>query len=250
MTSPFPGSLFAAAAPRRRLPKLVLASALLAVLAGCNPREKLDPFTTSSVVADDYHVTHPITDQQTTITMMIPVSAYERNLTDGENGNVAFFAQNFLTSGAALVGIARPTGAGNQSSAARIAAEIQGELVKNGVPPGAIRKGSYAAGADDSVAPVKLAYLAMVATTDPCGQWPDLATESPQNRHFHNYACATQQNLAAEIANPLDLKYPRGMTPADTARRGVILQKYRQGERTSGDHSGETGGTVASGIGQ
>jgi len=239
-----------AARPLHRLPGLVLAGALLAVLAGCNPREKLDPFTTSSVVADDYHVTHPITAEQKTITLMIPASAYQRALPDGEKRNIAFFAQNFLASGAALVGIARPTGAGNEGSAAGIAAQIQGELVKNGIPAGAIRQGSYVADPGDPVAPVKLAYLAVVAATDDCGQWPDLATESQQNRHFHNYGCATQQNLAAEIDNPLDLQYPRGTTPVDTGRRADALKKYRLGDRTSGDHSGETGGTVASGIGQ
>ncbi len=227
------------------------ALALLAALAGCSSTSaKLDPFTTSSVVADDYKITHPITTGEQTVSLEIPVGAYEGRLTEGEKGNIGYFAQNFLASGAALVGIAQPSGSPNQASAARVAAEIQGVLVKAGIPAGVMRKGSYAADSNDTVAPVRLAYRAIVASTDPCGQWPDLATESQQNRHFHNYGCATQQNLAAEIANPLDLQYPRGSTPPDAARRAAVLAKYRQGEKVTSDHSGESGGTVATGVGQ
>lgn len=239
-----------AATRRRAWTALALGGGLLAALAGCSSNAKLDPFTTSSVVADDYKITHAITNKEQTVSLEIPVGAYEQRLTEGERGNVNFFAQNFLASGAALVGIAQPTGSANQASAARVAVEIQAELVKAGIPAAVIRKGSYAADANDTVAPVRLAYRAIVASTDPCGSWPDLATNTEQNRHFHNYGCATQQNLAAEVDNPLDLQYPRGSTPPDAARRAAVLLKYRQGEKTTSDYSGETGGTVATGVGQ
>jgi pilus assembly protein CpaD len=240
--------------PARRwsaLPAVILAASLLPLLGGCSStREKLDPFTTSSVVADDYHLTHPITPEEQTVAIEIPVSAYARALTDGEKGNIAFFAQKFQASGAALVGMAVPAGSPNQGSAGRIAVEIQAELVKDGIPATAIRRGSYSAERGDTIAPVKLAYRSVVAATDPCGDWPDLVTSSEQNRHFHNYGCATQQNLAAEVENPLDLEYPRGTTPPDAARRAGVLLKYRQGQKVSGDYSDESGGTVATGVGQ
>ena len=41
-------------------------------------------------------------------------------------------------------------------------------------------------------------------------------------------AAPRQQNLAAIVANPLDLLYPRGMTPADAARRAVVLRELPQ----------------------
>jgi len=228
---------------------LLFAAALLALLSGCSADKKLDPFTTSSVVADDYRITHPITMQERTISLAVPVSAYDQKLTDSEKRNVAFFVQNFLASGATLVGVAVPSGSSNQASAARIASEIQGEFAGMGIPASAVRKGSYAADSGDDVAPVKLAYRAIVAATDPCGEWPDLVTSSEQNRHFHNYGCATQQNLAAEVEDPLDLEYPRGVTPPDAARRAAVLLKYRAGDSTAGSYN-ETGGTVASGVGQ
>ena len=240
-------------AARRRpgMPAIIVAGGLLAALAGCSSTHpKLDPFTTSSVVADDYHITHAITPQEQTIAIEIPVSAYARSLTDGERGNIAFFAQKFQASGAALVGIAIPSGSPNQASAGRIAAQIELELARDGIAGSVIRKGAYRAEPDDAIAPVRLAYRAVVAATDPCGEWPDLVTNSQQNRHFHNFACATQQNLAAEVENPLDLEYPRGSTPPDAARRAAVLLKYRLGDKVSGDYSGETGGTVATGVGQ
>jgi pilus assembly protein CpaD len=232
------------------LRSVVLAGGVLAALAGCSStHEKLDPFTTSAVVADDYTLTHAITSQERTITLQIPVSAYAAGLTAGEKGNVGFFAQNYLASGAALVGIAVPAGAPNRGSAARIAAEIADQLILAGVPASAIRKGSYSADAGDPIAPVRLAYRAVVAATDPCGEWNDLVSQNQQNRHFHNYGCATQQNLAAELVNPGDLDSPRAVTPADATRRAITMNKYRLGDSTSSSYSGETGGTVATGVG-
>ena len=70
-----------------------------------------------------------------------------------------------------------------------------------------------------------------------------------QNRHYESFGCATQQNLAAMVDNPLDLLYPRGMTPADAARRATVLDKYRRGESFTSDLSKETGGSVATGVG-
>jgi pilus assembly protein CpaD len=236
---------------RSRIPAIVLAGGLLAALAGCSStHEKLDPFTTNSVVADDYRITHAITPQEQTVAIEIPVSAYARTLTDGEKGNIAFFVQKFQASGAALIGIAVPSGSPNQASAGRIASQIQVELANNGIPSGVVRKGAYRADPGDAIAPVRLAYRAVVAATDPCGSWPDLVSSNEQNRHFHNYGCATQQNLAAEVENPLDLEYPRGTTPPDATRRADVLLKYRQGEKVNGDYSAETGGAVATGVGQ
>jgi pilus assembly protein CpaD len=143
-----------------------------------------------------------------------------------------------------------PSGSPNQVAAAGIAVQAENVLRGMGIDPRMISYRVYRAGSDERVAPVRLAYNHVAATTAPCGPWPDLATQTEFNRHYESYGCASQQNLAAMIDNPLDLLYPRGMPPADAARRADVLQKYRTGDRFQSDTSGEVGGTIAQGVGQ
>ncbi len=46
-----------------------------------------------------------------------------------------------------------------------------------------------------------------------------------------------QHNLAAMVANPRDLIEPRGMTPRDSQRRDVIMDKYIRGDTTVANKS-------------
>lgn len=73
---------------------------------------------------------------------------------------------------------------------------------------------------------------AYVATQ--CGQWPhDIGVADgvmdAMNRPHWNHGCATQQNLAAMVAQPSDLLRPRAETPVDAARRQTNLTRYRAG---------------------
>jgi pilus assembly protein CpaD len=88
----------------------------------------------------------------------------------------------------------------------------------------------------------------VVARTGQCGQWPEQLTETSENRNYYNFGCATQQNLAAIVENPLDLVYPRETSPADAERRGHVLENYRQGTATQSDNSRESDSSIA-GVG-
>jgi pilus assembly protein CpaD len=181
--------------------------------------------------------------------MDIPVSVDSRILPGAEADNVRFFGQSFLVSGTTTIAVVAPSGSPNQVAAAGIAVQAENVLRGMGIDPKMISYRVYRAGADERVAPVRLAYNRIAATTAPCGPWPDLVTQSDFNRHYEAFGCATQQNLAAMVDNPLDLLYPRGMPPADAARRAEVLSKYRTGESFQSDYSAESGGTVASGVG-
>ncbi|HVY19636.1 MAG TPA: CpaD family pilus assembly protein [Bauldia sp.] len=235
---------------RTRLAAAATTAVLLAALAGC-AKPPVDPISTASTAAaDDYHVTHPITIQDQVATMDIPVSVDSKILPGAEADNIRFFGQEFLVSGTTTIAVVAPSGSPNQVAAAGIAVQAENVLRDMGVDPRMISYRVYRAGSDERVAPVRLAYNHIAATTAPCGPWPDLVTQTNFNRHYEAFGCATQQNLAAMVDNPLDLLYPRGMPPADAARRADVLQKYRTGQRFTSDTSGESGGTVAEGVGQ
>jgi pilus assembly protein CpaD len=56
-------------------------------------------------------------------------------------------------------------------------------------------------------------------------------------------------NLAAMIADPSDLVGEQRMDSPDAVRRGVILTKYRNGEKTSAERNQDANGAISSAVG-
>ncbi len=229
-------------------PALWLAGGLMAALAGCTTSSEQQIVTGG--IPDDYRHTHPIAVEEMLETMDVPVGQDSARLTTPVAATVAGFGKAFSDSGAAMIAVVAPSGSPNQVAAAGIAVQVEDVLRKSGVNPRAIEYRVYRAGPEERNAPLHLAYNRIAAHTAPCGPWPDQVADNSQNRNYAAFGCATQQNLAAMVASPLDLIYPRGLTPADAERRANVLDKYRKGQAFGSDHSQETGGTVATGIGQ
>ena len=87
---------------------------------------------------------------------------------------------------------------------------------------------SYQAGPEEISAPVRISFFAMRAQTDKCGRWPKDVLESSENKHYANFGCSYQNNVAAQIANPADLLGPRKQTPIDAANRGAVIDDYQK----------------------
>jgi pilus assembly protein CpaD len=94
---------------------------------------------------------------------------------------------------------------------------------------------TYDASVTGDAAPIRLSYVAITAQTAPCGAWPeDLALNTLENRNYYNFGCATQSNLAAQIANPTDLVGPRQMSPIDAEQRGQVIDSWRGTDKGDG----------------
>ena len=233
---------------RLAAPGLLVVSGLIAALAACTSSS--DQTLISGGIPDDYRHNHPIAVEEVLQTMDVPVGQDSARLPAAVKDTVAGFGKAFKQSGASLMAVVAPSGSPNQVAAAVIAVEVEQVLRQSGVNPRAIEYRVYRAGPEERNAPVRIAYNRIAAHTAPCGPWPDKLTDTSQNRNYADFGCATQQNLAAMVASPLDLIYPRGLTPADAQRRAAVLDHYRKGEAFSADLSKETGGTVATGVGQ
>src|SRR4029079_17584308 len=144
--------------------------------------------------------------------------------------------------------VVAPSGSPNQAAAASLAVQVEETLRLSGVNPRAIEYRVYKAGPEERNAPIRVAYNGIVAHTEPCGPWHDQVAETSQNREQFSFGCATQQNLAAMVQSPLDLLYPRGMTPPDAQRRAAALDGYRKGSKYITDSSNSIGGQVAQGV--
>jgi pilus assembly protein CpaD len=211
--------------------------------------KKVSPYEITGAVPEDYRTMHPITIEEKVSVIDVPVSADSAILPAAQRANVQAFADAFIRSGTSTIAVVAPSGSPNQLAAASIAVQIEAVLRASGVNPRAIDYRVYRASAAEKIAPVRVAFNSVAAVTQPCGPWMDQSSSNGQNDHYGAFGCASQQNLAAMVENPLDLLYPRGLTPADAARRSTVLEKYRLGQPFSGDTSQQTGGSVATGVG-
>jgi pilus assembly protein CpaD len=241
----FPMSTDPSPMRRRRLSvarRLLVGPALLFALSGCTSTAQRDVV---SAVPDDYRVAHPIMIDERLQTMDIPVGI-DAGLSTSARGTVVGFAQRFRTSRSPVMAIVIPDGSPNEINAVRVGHQVHDILVSAGVSPSSLDFRRYSAGGKETGAPIRLAYSKIGAHVDGCGAWP-ANLDSRANRNYDNFGCATQANLAAMVDNPLDLVYPRAMTPADPVRRATVLDGYRSGGAFS-SKQGVLGGQVSQAV--
>lgn len=128
---------------------------------------------------------------------------------------------------AAPVTIMVPAGSANELAANHVARDLAGLMRRNGVPRSRIALVSYQAASPEASAPIRLSYVAMKAHTDRCGRWPDDLGKTSENKHYANFGCSYQNNLAAQVANPADLLGPRKPGDIDAERRNIVIDDYR-----------------------
>lgn len=220
--------------PRRRPhggPGRVAGAAALAafglILSGCGA---YGPHAiTVGSVPQDYRTNHPIVVSERPQTLDIPVASSDRELKTASREIVRGYVQDYRRSASGTISLLVPSGSANAAAAGKVADEVRHLLVAEGIADHRIVRAHYQAVTGADAAPIRLAYIATDASVAPCGHWPeDLITDTSQNRNYANFGCASQSNLAAQIANPSDLLAPRGMTRIDAERRSNVIETYRE----------------------
>ena len=214
--------------PDLRLPLRAAAPVLVAVslLSGCAgwPGHSVEV----GAIPDDYRTNHPIVVAESERTVDIPVASGDRKLTISMRETVRGAAQSYKSSASGAIRIMVPSGSINAGAASLLSTQVADVLRKEGVPGDRIISSPYAVSSPQDAAPIRIAFMAVTASTGQCGRWPeDMLARTTENRHWANYGCASQNNLAAQIANPGDLIAPRGMTPIDAERRSTVIEGYR-----------------------
>ncbi len=208
--------------------KLALTGLVLLSLSSCGGMGK-DTMSTGSI-PDDYRTRHPVVITDVEHSLDLPVAQNSSRMTVGMGDTVAGFAQDYRRSSNGYVQIMVPHGSANAAAAAAVVRQVRSQLASAGVPSSKMIERPYQAQAQGDAAPIRLSYTATTAVAGPCGQWPeDLANDTSDNKHWENFGCATQANLAAQLANPTDMIAPRGMTPIDAERRMKAISDYRNG---------------------
>jgi len=213
--------------PALRTLTFVALAASTVALAGCgNLRSDRDLQTSS--IENDYRARHPIKLAEAEQSIEIPVATGDVKLGRGIEDTIRGFGQNYKNNSSGVIQIAVPSGSINSRAAHAVVPQVRSQLAKEGVEQRRIIVTGYRAEPGVS-APIKISFVALTAMTDQCGQWPeDLMENSYGNKNWYNFGCASQSNLAAQVANPKDLFDPRASTPIDAQRRANAIDTYRK----------------------
>jgi pilus assembly protein CpaD len=215
---------------------ILVAAGLAAALAGCKTSDKGS--VTGSIYPTDVRDRHPIV--LTSAPKSLDLFPRGASALDGRQAeDLRSFADEYLASGQGRVRILVPRGHGQEAAAQRTAGAARAQLAGAGVPGGAISHGAYQVEDPSIAAPVRVVFSGFKAdVAGPCGLWPqDLgsgqSTQGWSNNPHWNLGCATRANMAAQIADPLDLVRGRPEGRIDTLKRQGNIEKLRQGKDPS-----------------
>lgn len=216
----------ASATPYYRPAVSLIAAAAVALLAGCTMPQR-DSITVGAV-PDDYRTNHPIVIAEKEQSIDIPVAASDRGITKSQRISLGGFLADYDRSAAPVLNIQVPAGSLNEVAAANASRDFVRYAKASGVPKGRIVVSSYGAQSFEESAPIRVSYVAMSAQTDKCGRWPADIAETTENKHYADFGCSYQNNLAAQVADPSDLVGPRKQTTIDAEKRSLVIDEYRK----------------------
>jgi pilus assembly protein CpaD len=171
----------------------------------------------------------PIKVEPQVAAMSVPVAA-DGGLQARDADRVRAFANIWKDRGYGSLALSS-NGSGASASTLR---EVRSILLATHVADTAIRVSEDRGVGGSKGDMVQLSFLTDTAIATPCeGLWEENMGEEPRNLAPRDFACASQQNLAALVEDPRDLVQPRQQDPADAMRRGTVLDKYRKGESSA-----------------
>lgn len=215
-------------------------------IAGC----QTDRIVTGSVPSD-YRDRHPIQINEGIRSVQMFIGTGRSGLTPEQRALAGGFASQWKRYGSGPLTIELPANSANEIASSNTVRELRSVLASSGVPARAIQIKAYQSEQPSNLAPIRLVFPAVraqVASRCHAGQedlGPNPSFNSAQNYSMRNFGCATQHNLAAQVANPEDLVQPRNEAQAYAARRRYVLEKYRQGQDPSTVYQSTTNGRVS-----
>jgi pilus assembly protein CpaD len=191
----------------------------------------------------DGEFNHPISVEPDYQSMRLYYSPADAGIQPGDQSRFSSFVASYEAHGNGAIAISAPTGVNSQAMIGFFAQRIN----EMGVPKDRIMVATH--DSPDGDMRVEINYVSYQAHSDTCGDWSQDLTYTADNETVHNFGCAVQRNVAAQIANPRDLVSPQDVDPTDATRRAVVIGKYEQGEVSQASKSSEQS-APGSGIGQ
>jgi pilus assembly protein CpaD len=191
---------------------------------------------------EDYRVRYPITVAPKMRTLHVPYRGPGAGMDPNTEAQLRQFVYEYRGNGAGAISVSTPEGWQN------VGLEFAGRIAALGVPRENVLLATNLT--PEAGAEVEIGFISYVAETTPCGDWSQDVASTRQNTPLPNLGCATQNNIAAMVADPRDLIGPQPMDPADTQRRLTVLEKYREGLPTPAERTEAQTGVVSQAAAQ
>lgn len=237
-----------------RLPLAAVALTALASLLGACRADRAA--TTGSLYPTDIRTRHPIVlaDRARNLDVFVTGRGF---LDPRQAADVDAFLLDFRRYGRGTLVLDVPRGIapGLVAAVDRTVATIRSISAETGIPSSAIVVTGYAVANPSLSSPLRLSFQRMDAkVASQCGLWPqDLGVGDAgfnlRNEPSWNLGCATQANLASQVADPIDLVRARPEGRIDTVRRTQNIEKLREGKDPSTEWRQDGKTSVKSGIG-
>lgn len=208
------------------LARTVAALALLLAAPGCAA------FFNGDREATSVPERHPITVDQQTASMSIPIDPSRYGLSRDQLRAIDGFVTEFRTRGHGPITVTAPSGLENDIDGQQTAADVRDALAAFGIDYRDMQGATYRTTSPQSS--VILTFTRYVAAGPVCGVFTGEASERLRNRPAPNFGCADQQNLAAMVADPRDLTVAQPSAPANGTAAAAAARALSTGQNTWG----------------
>lgn len=169
-------------------------------------------------------------------------------LSDGDRARIRSFVGVYAQRGHGPLVMSLPAASANPQLAVTAIAEARAIAWEKGIQYDEIAGSAHGAG-EAYAQPMILAFQVYDAVAPACASKATLDfSDVASNNHLPTLGCSVRTNLAAMIADPADLLGGRPLEAGYSARREVILEKFRLGEPTGATRSAQESGTVSDAV--
>lgn len=179
---------------------------------------------------------HPITVSKSDLSMSIDVGRNDTRLAPYKLNELRTFLHYYRDQGTGRINVTLPTNSYYQGAVHQVLGDVQKQMEDMSLGAEVISVKRYS-GRGDKYPTIHLSFQRHVAKGPDCDGWNENLNQSENNRNSHYWGCASQKNMAAMVANPRDLKGPRGWSPRDSRRRDMASDKWIKGEVSSATRS-------------
>lgn len=184
-----------------------------------------------------YALRFPVTVSPTMRTLRVPFDGSGAGEDVNSSVQLQGFIREYMAQGVGAISVSAPEGREESAS------DYVEKLVVMGVPRTRIMTGTDPE--PRASTEILVSFVRYVAESTQCGDWSVNLGRTSSNAPSPNFGCATQNNIAAMVADPRDLIALGRLGPDDVTRRVTIIDKYREGTPTPAEKTAEQSAAVS-----
>jgi pilus assembly protein CpaD len=145
-------------------------------------------------------------------------------LSENQRADVRGFLDRYLAEGTGALRVSIPTAARDGGRGQGALREVAALAEEAGLDPRSLRAERHPA--RDGSAALQLSYPRREAVPPECADWSEDLGRNHQRLPHPNFGCATQRNLALNVADPRHLRRPATEQPRASEKRSADWSKY------------------------